>query len=97
MRRTILLLAPLALFACSGEMAANLMPGTPVEVNGHNYTVQDTARGVTVQNFETGRTSPAVLMANAQIAAERVTGCAVDTIVKDGMSNTYYATTTCPA
>lgn len=85
------------LSACSGGMVANIMPGEVVTIGGNTFTVNNTERGITVQNFETGRTSPAVLMANAQTAAEQVTGCTVDAIVKDGITNTYYATATCPS
>lgn len=86
-----------ALSACSGGMVANIMPGEVVTIEGNTFTVNQTAQGVTIQNFETGRTSPAVLQLRAGLAAEQVTGCVVSSIVKDGISNTYYATTTCPA
>ena len=72
------------------------MPGEAVTVNGNAFTVNRTAQGVTIQNFETGRTNPAVLIVNAGLAAEQVTGCAVSNIVKDGITNTYYATLDCP-
>ncbi|PVA08083.1 hypothetical protein [Thalassorhabdomicrobium marinisediminis] len=85
----------LLLAACSGKAVTEFMPGEAVVVNGYPYTVNRTAQGVTVQNFETGRTSPAVLLANAGLAAEQVTGCTVETIVKDGLANTYYATLDC--
>ncbi|SMX32066.1 hypothetical protein [Octadecabacter ascidiaceicola] len=94
--RTLILLATLPLAACSGGMVANMMPGEVTTVNGNTFTVKRTEHGLTIQNFETGRTSPAALLTNAQIAAEQVSGCTVDTIVKDGITNTYYATTTCP-
>ena len=97
MRRASILTATLALAACTGEVLTNVMPGTPVTVNGNVFTVNDSPRGLTIQNFETGRTPPAVLMANAGLAAEQVTGCPIDTLIKDGMTNTYYATVTCPA
>jgi len=86
-----------ALSACSGEMMANVMPGEVVNVGGNTFTVNDTPRGVTIQNFETGRTNPNVLMANAGLAAEQVTGCTVTAITKDGITNTYYASTDCSA
>jgi hypothetical protein len=82
--------------ACSGEMVANMMPGAVVEIGSNTFAVQDTARGVTVQNFEAGRTSPAVLITNAGLAAEQVTGCRVNLITKDGLTNTYYAAMSCP-
>ncbi len=94
--RALILSVSLPLAACSGGMVANLMPGEVATVNGNTFTVKQTERGLTIQNFETGRTSPAALLTNAQVAAEQVTGCTVDTIVKDGITNTYYATTTCP-
>lgn len=81
---------------CSGGVLTNVMPGESVTVNGNAFTVRETVEGVTIQNFETGRTNPAVLIVNAGLAAERVTGCTVTNIVKDGITNTYYATTTCP-
>lgn len=84
------------LSACTGEAMTNVMPGEAITVNGNAFTVRETAQGATVQNFETGRTSPAVLIANAGLAAERVTGCGVDTIIKDGITNTYYTTLDCP-
>ena len=96
MIRTSALLATLALSACSGAALTSIMPGESITVNGNAFTVRETSDGVTVQNFETGRTSPAVLIVNAGLAAERVTGCTVTGIVKDGITNTYYATTTCP-
>ena len=94
--RALILLASLPQAACSGGMVANVMPGDVATVNGNTFTVRQTERGLTIQNFETGRTSPAALLLNTQVAAEQVSGCTVDTIVKDGISNTYYATTTCP-
>lgn len=90
------LVATLTLSACSGGMVANIMPGEVVEVNGNTFTVNQTDRGVTIQNFETGRTSPAVMIVNAGQAAEQVTGCTVSSIVKEGSINTYYATVDCP-
>ncbi|MCF2903573.1 fimbrillin family protein [Octadecabacter sp. CECT 8868] len=90
------LLAFLTLSACSGEIVASAMPGEAITVNGNAFTVSQTDRGVTVQNFETGRTNPAVLIVNAGLAAERVTGCTVEDIVKDGITNTYYASMACP-
>ena len=95
MRRPALL-APLALSACTGGMMAEVMPGETVTVNGLPFTVQDTPRGLVVQNFETGRTNPAVIMAAAGQAAEQVSGCPLNTIVKDGISNTYYVSVSCP-
>lgn len=89
-------LALAALPACSGGMVAGVMPGDAVTVNGIPFTVQNRADGLVVQNFETGRTNPAVLMTNAGLAAEQVTGCPLTTIVKDGISNTYYVTVSCP-
>ena len=77
-------------------MDANMMPGTVVEIGGNTFTVQDTARGVTVQNFETGRTSPDVLITNAGLAAEQVNGCRVNSITKDGLTNIYCAAMSCP-
>ncbi|MBT8412274.1 MAG: hypothetical protein KJP02_10820 [Octadecabacter sp.] len=97
MRRAAILTTPLALAACTGEALTNVMPGEAVTVNGNAFTVNDGQRGLTIQNFETGRTPPAVLMANAGLAAEQVTGCPINTIIKDGMTNTYYATVTCPS
>lgn len=73
------------------------MPGTAVNVNGLSFTVQNGPRGIIVQNFETGRTSPALIMQSAGLAAEQVTGCPLNTIVKDGITNTYYVTVSCPA
>ncbi|MBU2993661.1 fimbrillin family protein [Octadecabacter sp. 1_MG-2023] len=96
MIRTTALLALCTLSACSGEMVTNVMPGEAITVNGNAFTVIETSRGVTVQNFETGRTNPAVLIVNAGLAAERVTGCTVEDIVKDGITNTYYASMACP-
>lgn len=75
----------------------HVMPGVPVVVNGNAFTVNETSRGVTIQNFETGRTPPSELIADAGLAAERVTGCTVTSITKDGIVNTYYAAITCPA
>jgi len=94
--RAASLFALLTLTACSGGALTQVMPGDSITVNGNAFTVRRTDDGVTVQNFETGRTNPAVMMANAGLAAERVTGCTVTSIVKDGITNTYYATTTCP-
>lgn len=85
-----------SLSACSGGMVADMMPGDAVEVNGNSFTVNRTDRGVTIRNFETGRTSPAVLIVNAGLAAEQVTGCTVSSIVKETSVNTYYATIDCP-
>lgn len=95
-RSAFILVALTLTGACSGAVVANVMPGEVVTVNGNTFTVNDTARGVTIQNFETGRTNPNVLMDNATLAAEQVTGCTVTAITKDGISNTYYASTTCP-
>lgn len=88
-------LALLALPACSGGMVANMMPGEVVTVGGNTFTVTDTARGVTVRNFETGRTDPSVLLVNAGLAAEQVSGCTVTNITKDAMANTYAAALNC--
>lgn len=85
----------LALPACTGGMMANVMPGETVEVNGAVFTVQRTAAGATVQNFETGLTQPQVMQQNASLAAERVTGCSVTSSLKDGLTNTYYLTLDC--
>lgn len=90
-------LALLNVSACTGGLVAQAMPGTAISVNGIPFTVRNTPQGVTIQNFETGRTSPVILLENAGLAAERVTGCTVDSIIKDGIANTYYATTTCPS
>ncbi len=95
--RALALPALLALSACTGAMMANIMPGEVVEVNGNTFTVNRTARGITIQNFETGRTPPSQLIANAALAAERVTGCTVETITKEATVNTYFASVTCPA
>lgn len=98
MRFCILTLpAAFALSGCSGAMVANIMPGDVVTVNGNTFTVNDTPRGVTIQNFETGRTNPDVLMDNASKAAQQASGCPVTAISKDGISNTYYASLDCPS
>jgi len=93
--RACALLAVLSLSACSGEMVANVMPGEVITIEGNTFTVNDTPRGVTIQNFETGRTNPNTLQDRAARAAEQVTGCTVTAITKDGISNTYYASTDC--
>lgn len=93
--RALCLLAFSALGACSGATVAQLMPGEVVTIEGNTFTVNSTARGVTVQNFETGRTPAALLLERAGLAAEQVTGCTVTNIVKDGISNTYYAAVSC--
>lgn len=90
------MVATFTLSACSGGALTNVMPGEAITVNGNAFSVKQTARGVTIQNFETGRTPPTQLIANAGLAAERVTGCTVTSIEKDGISNTYYAAVTCP-
>lgn len=92
----LILVLTCSLAGCTGAAVATIMPGETVTIGGNTFTVRDTASGLTIQNFETGRTNPAVLMVNAGLAAQQVTGCTVDSIVKDGISNTYYATTTCP-
>ena len=81
--------------ACSGAGISQIMPGTAVTVNGIPYTVQNTARGATVRNFQTGRTAPEVLLVNAGLAAEQVTGCSVTSISKDADANTYNAALSC--
>jgi len=92
----VALIGLVALPACSGAMVASAMPGEMVTVNGNTFTVADTANGLTIRNFETGRTPPATLLANAGLAAEQVTGCPVSSIIKDGPTNTYFASTSCP-
>ena len=96
MFRTILLITTFALSACSGSAVTQIIPGDAITVNGNAFTVRETARGITVQNFETGRTSPTQLIFDAGIAVERVTGCTVTSIVKDGLANTYTAAVICP-
>lgn len=88
-------LTMVAVSACSGAAVTTFMPGEAITVNGNSFTVRETARGVTVQNFETGRTPPAQLLVNAGLAVEQVTGCAVTSITKDGIANTYYANVSC--
>jgi len=96
-RTAALLFAVFAVSACSGEMVATVMPGQVVSIDGSTFTVNDTPRGVTVQNFETGRTNPNTLQDRAERAVEQVTGCKVTAITKDGLTNTYYASTDCAA
>ena len=88
--------ASATLSACSGAMVAGVMPGETLTVNGLTYTVNQTPRGVTVQNFETGRTPPHILQAGAKTAAERVTGCPATSITQATGVNTYYVATACP-
>ncbi|MEL6959812.1 MAG: hypothetical protein AAGL89_12760 [Pseudomonadota bacterium] len=84
------------LAGCTGAMVANVMPGQVVTVEGTPFTVRQTDRGLTVQNFETGATRPEVLINRASRAAELATGCTTQTIDKDGIANTYYLTMDCP-
>ncbi len=91
-------LAMAALAGCSGAMMASVMPGEVVTIEGTTFTVANSsARGLTIQNFETGRTPPVILLQRATLAGEQVSGCPIDTIIKDGSTNTYYATLACPA
>lgn len=85
-----------ALTACTGGTIASFMPGQTITVEGVPFTVTDTAGGVTVRNFETGFTDPALLLSYAAIAARRVTGCPVTNITKDTGVNTYRAALDCP-
>ena len=72
------------------------MPGTPVTIEGHVFNVSESTRGLTVRNFETGRTDPALLLTYAGRAAETVSGCLLTNITKEPSVNTYYAAVTCP-
>ncbi|KPP87267.1 MAG: hypothetical protein HLUCCA08_04885 [Rhodobacteraceae bacterium HLUCCA08] len=97
-RRAIPALAlPLALSACTGDMAASLYPGARVEVGGDVFTVRaDTPGTMTLRNFATGAANQARLFDNAGRAAALASGCAVATLSQDPGANVYRATLDCP-
>lgn len=86
----------LALSGCTGGTIAQIMPGTTVTIDGIPFTVSDSQRGLTVRNFETDVTSPAILQAAAARAAEQVSGCRATAITQDTGVNTYHVAVTCP-
>ena len=94
---TAMMLAYAALSACSGAGVSQLMPGTAVTIDGLPFTVTDGPRGLTVRNFETGATPPAVLQAAAMRAAEQVSGCPATSLTQDIGVNTYRVAVACPA
>jgi len=84
------------LMGCTGGLIADITPGTRVNVEGIPFTVAQTTRGITVRNFETGRTDPALLLTYAGRAAQMATGCPLTHITKETGVNTYYAAVSCP-
>lgn len=85
-----------ALSACTGAMISSVTPGIQIEIEGVPFAVEQTERGLTVRNFETGGTSPALLLTYAGLAAERISGCPLTNITKETGVNTYRAAVFCP-
>ncbi len=93
---TVGLVCVFGVIGCSGAIIASTTPQTQVTIEGVPFAVAQTSSGLTIRNFETGRTAPALLITYAGRAAETVSGCPLTHITKETGVNTYYATVACP-